>query len=124
MLVFVCIVEIKHDRVSLFSFYSSKYLIACIFYFAQSRVSTIDLFENLLTGAFPPEVSLLSLDGPYSTGGGNLYRVDFFRNEFLYNNADNSWMSDLGSNMSKSTSTHFAYIILNYFLVCISSIHH
>jgi len=67
---------------------------------SQSRVSTIDLFENLLTGAFPPEVSLLSLDGPYSTGGGNLFRVDIFRNEFCYNNADNSWMSDLGSNMT------------------------
>jgi len=67
---------------------------------SQSRVSTIDLFENLLTGAFPPEVSLLSLDGPYSTGAGNLFRVDIFRNEFCYNNADNSWMSDLGSNMT------------------------
>jgi len=67
---------------------------------SQSRVSTIDLFENLLTGAFPPEVSLLSLDGPYATGAGNLFRVDIFRNEFCYNNADNSWMSDLGSNMT------------------------
>ena len=68
---------------------------------SDGRVSILDLFENLLTGAFPPEVVLMSLDGPFSTGGGNLYRIDLFRNEFLYNNADNSWMTDLGSNMSK-----------------------
>ena len=68
---------------------------------SSSRVSIIDLFENLLTGAFPPEVALLSLDGPFATGAGNLYRIDLFRNEFLYNNDDSSWMTDLGSNMSK-----------------------
>jgi len=67
---------------------------------SQSRVSTIDLFENLLTGEFPPEVVLLSLDGQFSTGAGNLFRIDLFRNEFVYNNADSSWMSDLGSNMT------------------------
>jgi hypothetical protein len=67
----------------------------------EGRVSIIDLFENLLTGSFPPEVVLLSLDGPFATGGGNLFRIDLFRNEFLYNDADNSWMTDLGSNMSK-----------------------
>jgi len=66
----------------------------------QGRVSTIDLFENLLTGSFPPEVMLLALDGPFSTGGGNLFRLDLFRNEFLYNNNDNSWFTDLGSNMT------------------------
>ncbi|KAL3919048.1 MAG: hypothetical protein SGILL_003951 [Bacillariaceae sp.] len=66
---------------------------------AEGRVETIDLFENLLTGAFPPEVALLSLDGPDATGGGNLFRLDLFRNEFLYNNDDSSWFTDLGSNM-------------------------
>jgi hypothetical protein len=67
----------------------------------QGRVSTIDLFENLLTGSFPPEVVLLALDGPFSTGAGNLFRIDLFRNEFVWNNDDSSWMADLGSNMSK-----------------------
>jgi hypothetical protein len=73
---------------------------------AQGRVSTIDLFENLLTGSFPPEVALLALDGPFSTGAGNLFRIDLFRNEFLYNNNDNSWFTDLGSNMSKYFLKH------------------
>lgn len=68
---------------------------------AQGRVSVIDLFENLLTGYFPPEVTMLSLDGPFATGAGNLFRIDLFENQFLWNNADNSWMTDLGSNMSK-----------------------
>jgi len=67
---------------------------------SSGRVSIIDLFENLLTGSFPPEVMLLSLDGPFSTGGGNLFRIDLFRNEFLYNDADSSWMTNLGSNMT------------------------
>jgi hypothetical protein len=70
---------------------------------AEGRVSTIDLFENLLTGSFPPEVVLLALDGPFSTGAGNLFRIDLFRNEFVWNNDDSSWMTDLGSNMSKSS---------------------
>jgi hypothetical protein len=68
---------------------------------AQGRVSTIDLFENLMTGSFPPEVVLLALDGPFSTGAGNLFRLDLFKNEFVWNNDDSSWMADLGSNMSK-----------------------
>jgi len=75
----------------------------------EGRVSIIDLFENLLTGAFPPEVVLLSLDGPFATGGGNLYRIDLFRNEFLYNNADNSWMTDLGSNMTTIIAEETAF---------------
>mmetsp|Transcript_8962 Transcript_8962/g.14379 ORF Transcript_8962/g.14379 Transcript_8962/m.14379 type:complete len:567 (+) Transcript_8962:125-1825(+) len=66
----------------------------------EGRVSTIDLFENLLTGSFPPEVVLLALDGPFATGGGNLFRIDLFRNEFVWNNDDSSWMTDLGSNMT------------------------
>lgn len=76
---------------------------------AESRVSIIDLFENLLTGSFPPEVVLLSLDGPFSTGAGNLFRIDLFRNEFLYNNADSSWMTDLGSNMTTIIAEETAF---------------
>ena len=67
----------------------------------EGRVSIIDLFDNQLTGSFPFEIVLLSLDGPFSTGGGNLYRLDLFKNEFAYNSGDSSWMTDLGSNMSK-----------------------
>jgi len=76
---------------------------------SESRVSTIDLFENLLTGAFPPEIKILSLDGPDSTGAGNLFRIDVFRNEFLYNNADSSWMTDLGSNMTTIIAEETAF---------------
>jgi hypothetical protein len=80
---------------------------------AQGRITTIDLFENLLTGIFPPEVALLALDGPSATGAGNLYRLDLFKNEFLYNDNDSSWVTDLGSNMSKceinKNSVHHTY---------------
>mmetsp|Transcript_11159 Transcript_11159/g.25949 ORF Transcript_11159/g.25949 Transcript_11159/m.25949 type:complete len:790 (-) Transcript_11159:333-2702(-) len=76
---------------------------------SSGRVSIIDLFENLLTGVFPPEIKLLSLDGPSATGGGNLFRIDLFRNEFLYNNADSSWMSDLGSNMTTIIAEETAF---------------
>lgn len=66
----------------------------------EGRVSIVDLFDNQLTGSFPFEVVLLSLDGPFATGGGNLYRLDLFKNEFAYNGGDSSWMTDLGSNMT------------------------
>jgi hypothetical protein len=64
-------------------------------------VTALDLFSNILTGSFPPEVSLLAADGDRATGAGNLLRIDLFGNEFLFNNFDNSWMSFLGSNMRK-----------------------
>jgi len=76
---------------------------------SSSRVSILDLFENLLTGAFPPEIALLSLDGPFATGAGNLYRIDLYRNEFLYNNNDSSWMTDLGSNMTTIIAEETAF---------------
>ena len=67
----------------------------------EGRVSILDLFDNQMTGVFPHEIVLLSLDGPFATGGGNLFRLDLFKNEFAYNDGDSSWMTDLGSNMSK-----------------------
>jgi hypothetical protein len=76
----------------------------------QSRVTSIDLYQNLLTGYFPPEVVLLALDGPFATGAGNLLRIDLYQNEFVWNNNDNSWMTDLGSNMSKCRIFHLATI--------------
>ena len=67
----------------------------------QGRILTIDLNNNVLTGSWAPEVSLLALDGERATGAGNLNRIDLFQNQFLFNNFDNSWMQFLGSNMGK-----------------------
>jgi hypothetical protein len=64
-------------------------------------VTKLDLFSNLLTGAFPPEVALLASDGPRATGAGALERVDLFDNMLLTNNNDNSWWEDLGSAFGK-----------------------
>ncbi len=64
-------------------------------------VTKIDLFSNLLTGAFPPEVTLLASDGSRSTGAGALQRIDLFDNMLLTNNGDNTWWSDLGSAFGK-----------------------
>jgi len=60
-------------------------------------VTKLDLFSNLLTGAFPPEVVLLASDGARATGAGALERVDLFDNMLLTNNNDNSWWEQLGS---------------------------
>ena len=67
----------------------------------DGRVNVLDLFDNQLTGVFPHEVVLLSLDGPFATGAGNLFRIDLFKNEFAYNDGDSSWMTDLGSNIGE-----------------------
>eukprot|EP00980_Cylindrotheca_fusiformis_P003182 scaffold721_cov131-Cylindrotheca_fusiformis.AAC.72 len=60
----------------------------------SDRVTEIDLSSNFLTGVFPPEVSLLASDNP--SNAGNLRSLVLFKNEFLYNNMDNSWISNLG----------------------------
>jgi hypothetical protein len=67
----------------------------------ENKVTKVELYRNRLTGNFPHEVTLLASDGPRSTGAGNLNRLDLFKNEFLFNEFDNSWMSHLGSNMGK-----------------------
>jgi hypothetical protein len=85
------------------------------------RVTAIDLFENVLTGAFPPEVSFLASDGPRFTGAGNLLRIDLFGNEFLFNNFDNSWHSFLGSNMRKFTIDKFVTLRILSNLITIDS---
>jgi hypothetical protein len=64
---------------------------------ANGKVVEINLYENTLTGTWPQEVKLLAGDGPFSTGAGNITQIDLFRNEFLTNGGDSSWMSDLGS---------------------------
>ena len=71
----------------------------------NGQVTVIALFDNIMTGAFPPEVSLLASDGERSTGAGSLVGIDLFNNEFLFNNADNSWMTFLGSRLGKQTRT-------------------
>ena len=68
---------------------------------ANDQVTEIQLANNVLTGNFPAEVKLLAADGPFATGAGNLNRLDLFNNVLLFNDFDNSWMTDLGSNMSK-----------------------
>ena len=64
-------------------------------------VTKLDLFSNLLTGVFPPEVALLASDGNRASGAGALQRVDLFDNMLLTNNNDNSWWEDLGSAFGK-----------------------
>ncbi|KAL3925475.1 MAG: hypothetical protein SGILL_000392 [Bacillariaceae sp.] len=64
------------------------------------RVTHVNLYENTLTGSWPEEVKLLAADGPFATGAGNLIQIDLFRNEFLTNGGESSWMTSLGSNIS------------------------
>jgi len=66
---------------------------------SEGRVKNIDLFRNELTGSFPPEVVLLSFDGSYANGSGKLERLDLTGNEWLFNNNDSSWMTDLGKSI-------------------------
>jgi len=63
----------------------------------NDQVTGIDLSSNRLTGIFPPEVSMLSAEA--SSGAGKLKTLVLLKNEFLFNNEDNSWISDLGSNL-------------------------
>lgn len=67
---------------------------------AEQRVIALDLNDNFLTGTWPEEIVLLASDGPFSTGAGNLEKLDLYQNEFLTNGGDSSWISDLGSNMT------------------------
>ena len=70
----------------------------------RNQVVLIDLSSNRLTGVFPPEVKLLASDGAFSTGAGSLIALDLSNNEFVFNNFDTSWLSDLGSAMGKKLS--------------------
>lgn len=72
------------------------YGIVCV----NDQVTEVNLFENLLTGIWPAEITMLASDGPRATGAGALTQIDLFANEFLFNNFDNSWISQLGSAMS------------------------
>jgi hypothetical protein len=74
----------------------------------DSQVTVIALFDNVLTGKFPPEVSLLASDGERSTGAGSLVGIDLFNNEFLFNDFDNSWMTFLGTRLGKFTMSRLS----------------
>lgn len=67
----------------------------------EGKIVNLDLFDNSLTGNFPPEVVLLASDGFYATGAGSLVALDIFNNEYMSNNNDSSWISDLGSQLGK-----------------------
>jgi len=74
------------------------YGIGCV----EDQITTIDLFDNGLTGNFPPEVALLaSEDGTYSTGAGSLVSLDIFNNNLMSNNGDSNWISDMGSQLGE-----------------------
>jgi len=61
----------------------------------------IDLYDNMLTGNFPPEITLLASDGKRATGAGKLRHLDLYNNHYLSNGGDSSWISDLGSNFGR-----------------------
>jgi hypothetical protein len=56
------------------------------------------LANNGLNGVFPREIRYLSLDGPYSTGAGDLQKLHLFNNEFLTND-DSPWIVEMGSRL-------------------------
>jgi hypothetical protein len=96
---------------------------------SNGRVMNINLSENFLTGIWPAEVKLLAVDGPFSTGAGNLSQIDLFRNMYLSNGGDSSWISDLGSSISqyKKQEEIFVFVLVrvlrfricsNFLVVC------
>jgi hypothetical protein len=94
------------------------YGVAC----SNDRVAGIDLSSNFLTGVFPPEVSLLSSENP--SEAGVLRALVLFKNEFLYNNMDNSWISNLGTNLRKySFSCHTPIVndIQSFSFLCLQN---
>lgn len=84
---------------------SGWYGVVCV----NDQVTELNLFDNLLTGVWPLEITLLASDGPTSSGAGAIFKIDLFNNEFLFNDFDNSWISSLGSAMRK---------YLNYDKIC------
>ena len=76
-------------------------------------VTGVKLDSNFLTGAFPPEITLLASDGSASVmGAGNLQEIDLFSNPFLYNNETNAWMTNLGSNLGKLQVQTYIFLLI------------
>ncbi|KAL3923173.1 MAG: hypothetical protein SGILL_001803, partial [Bacillariaceae sp.] len=69
--------------------------ISCV----DDTVTEIVLFNNGLTGNFPPEVIMFASDGMFATGAGQLVVLDLFDNVWLSNTDDNRWMEFLGSQL-------------------------
>jgi hypothetical protein len=89
----------------------------------NDQVTELNLAENFLTGLWPVEIIMLASDGPRSTGAGALTKIDLFNNEYLFNNFDNSWMSLLGSNMSKRLLLQFQWCqrLFLFLIICLFS---
>jgi hypothetical protein len=78
-------------------------------------VTGVKLDSNFLTGAFPPEITLLASDGSAARGAGNLQVIDLFSNPFLYNNETNAWMTNLGSSLGKlQVQTYIFFVDLSF----------
>jgi hypothetical protein len=78
-------------------------------------VTGVQLYQNFLTGAFPPEITLLALDGPAARGAGKLQTIDLFDNPFLCNNETNAWMTNLGSTLGKlQVQTYIFFVDLSF----------
>jgi hypothetical protein len=71
---------------------------------SQGLITDIELADNLMMGHFPPEVVWLASDGWYTTGAGNLNRIDLFKNPFLTNQDGDTywWWANLGSKFGKT----------------------
>lgn len=61
------------------------------------QITEISLVNNRLTGSWPAEIQLLASDA--LNGAGDLQYLEVFDNEFLFNNFDNSWMTNLGPSL-------------------------
>jgi hypothetical protein len=91
---------------------------------ANSRVIEFAMVNNLMTGSFPPEVTLLASDGERATGAGFLNYLELFNNEFLFNSFNSTWTPFLGSNLRKyllgEYMSSYDYRILRVFF-CVNS---
>jgi len=65
----------------------------------DNAIVGINLYDNGLSGQFPPEVTLLASDGFRSTNAGHLRSLDLYLNPNLGNGNDNHWVSELGSSL-------------------------
>ncbi len=73
---------------------------------SNDKITAIQLSNNRLTGSFPPEVVWLASDGPYTSGAGNLNRIDLNKNQFLTSMDGDTywWWLHLGSNFGTNAA--------------------
>lgn len=65
---------------------------------SSSRVTEIYLARQGLNGVFPSEIKFLASDGEFSTGAGDLQKLEIFNNELLTNDGS-QWVAKLGSSL-------------------------